>query len=93
VGNMVIFADTKLASTLYNGEKKRYTFETYVWIDTEQHAILNGLKEYGYTGIDDCSKVHHLMKGIKTTELDVCKANIMASPTLREDFAGTVELY
>jgi hypothetical protein len=33
------------------------------------------------------------MKGIKTTELDVCKANIMASPTLREDFAGTVERY
>jgi hypothetical protein len=32
------------------------------------------------------------MKGIKTMELDVCKANIMASPTLFEAFAGTVEL-
>jgi hypothetical protein len=33
------------------------------------------------------------MKGIKTTEFGFCKANIMSSPTLREDFSGTVELY
>jgi hypothetical protein len=32
------------------------------------------------------------MKGIKITELDVFKANIMDIPTLRDDFAGTVEL-
>jgi hypothetical protein len=33
------------------------------------------------------------MKGIKTTELYDCKANIMANPTFSEDVAGTVELY
>jgi hypothetical protein len=49
VGNMMTAAETKLASTLYNGEKKRFTWEMYVWIHMEQHAILNGLKEYGYT--------------------------------------------
>jgi hypothetical protein len=79
VGNMVSSAETKLASTLYNGEKKRFTFETYVRIHTEQHTVLNGLKEYDYSGIDDCSKVRNLMKGINTTELDVCKANIMTA--------------
>jgi hypothetical protein len=60
---------------------------------TEQHSILNGLKEYGYSGIDDSSTVHHLLKEIKTTELDVCKAHVMASTTLRDDFPATVELY
>jgi hypothetical protein len=54
---------------------------------------LSGLKDYGYSGIDECSKVRHLMKGINMMELDVCKANIRYIPTLREDVAGTVELY
>jgi hypothetical protein len=51
------------------------------------------LKDYGYAGIDDSSKVCHLLKGIKTTELDVFKTHVMASPSLRDDFAATVELY
>jgi hypothetical protein len=93
VGNVEIAAETKLTGTLYNGEKKRFTWENYVIIHTEQHSVLNGLKDYGYAGIDDSSKVRHLLKGIKTTELDVCKTQVMASPSLRDDFAATVELY
>jgi hypothetical protein len=92
-GNMANSDETKLSSTLYNGEKKRLTWETYVRIHTEQHSVLNGLKEYGYSVIDDSSKVRHLLKGIKTTELDVCKAQVMASPTLCDDFPATVVLY
>jgi hypothetical protein len=86
VGNMDNAAETKLSSTLYNGKKKRFTWGTYVRIHTEQHSVLNGLKEYGYYGIDASSKVRHLLKGIKTTDLDVCKAHVMASPTLRDIF-------
>jgi hypothetical protein len=67
VVNMASETETKLTSTLYNGEKKRFTWETYVRIHTEQHSVLNGLKYYGYAGIDDSSKVRHLLKGIKTT--------------------------
>jgi hypothetical protein len=51
------------------------------------------LKYYGYAGIDEASKVRHLLKGVKTTELDVCKTQVMASPSLRDNFAATVELY
>jgi hypothetical protein len=47
VGNMTSAAETKLTGTLYNGEKKRSTWETYVRIHTEQHSVLNGLKDYG----------------------------------------------
>jgi hypothetical protein len=93
VGNMASAADTRLNGTLYNGGNKRLTWETYARIHTEQHSVLNGLKDYGYAGIDDSSKVCHLLKGIKTTELDVCKTQVMASPSLRDDFAATVELY
>jgi hypothetical protein len=93
VGNMASEAETKLTSTLYNGEQKRITWETYVRIRTEQHSVLNVLKDYGYAGIDDSSKVRHLLKGIKTTEHDVFKAQVMASPSLRDIFAATFELY
>jgi hypothetical protein len=79
--------------TLYNGENKCFTWETCVRIQTEQHSVLNGLKDYGYAGIDDSSKVHHLLKGIKTTELYVFKTQVMASRSLRYDFTATVELY
>jgi hypothetical protein len=93
VGNMTSDAEIKLTSTLYNGEKKRFTWETYVRIHTEQHSVLNGLRYYWYAGIDDSSKVRHLLKGIKTIELDVCKMQVMASPSLCDNFAATVELY
>jgi hypothetical protein len=93
VGNMDSEAETKLTSTLYNSEKKCFTWETYVRIHTEQHSVLNGLKDYGYAGIDESSKVLNLLKGIKTTELDVCNTQVMASPSLHDDFAATVEPY
>jgi hypothetical protein len=93
VGNMASVAETKLAITLYNGEKKIFTWDAYVWIHMEHHTVFNDLKEYGYSRIDDSSKVRILMKGIKATELDVCKAKIMASPTLCDNFTATVELY
>jgi hypothetical protein len=52
-----------------------------------QHSILNGSKDYGYAGIDNSSKVHHLLKGINKTEFDLFKT------PLRDDFASTVKLY
>jgi hypothetical protein len=93
VRNMASAAETKLTGTLYNVENKRFTWETYVRIHTEQYSVLKGLKDYSYSGIGDSSKVRHLLKGIKTPYLDVCKMQVMASPNLRDDSAATVELY
>jgi hypothetical protein len=39
------------------------------------------------------SKVRHFLKGIKKTEVDVCKTQLMASTSLRDDLTSTVELY
>jgi hypothetical protein len=93
VENMPSSTKNKLTGSLYKSENKRFTWEMYVRIHTEQHSVLNGLKDYGHTGIDNSYKVHHLLKGIKMTELDVCKTQVMPSPTLCDDFAATVELY
>ena len=62
-------------------------------MQVEQHEILNGLTKYGYSGIDDGSKVRYLLGGIKTKDLDPVMVQIMASPGLREDYQGCVNLY
>jgi hypothetical protein len=91
--NMASAAETNLTGTVYNGEKKIFTWEMYVRIHRKHHHVLNGLKDYGYAGIDESSKVRHLLKCIKTNELDVCKMQVMVSPNLCDDFTATVQLY
>ena len=39
--------------------------ERFVCMQVEQHEILNGLTKYGYSGIDDGSKVRYLLGGIR----------------------------
>ena len=58
-----------------------------------QHSVLEGLVQYGYSGIDERSKVRHLLDGIKTSEFDACKTQIQSSSTLRNDFQACVTLY
>ena len=61
--------------------------ERYTTLHREQHTILEGLKKYGYAGIDDRSKTRHLLSGIKTTALGSVKTLILCNAELREDFA------
>ena len=48
---------------------------------------------HGYAGIDNRSKVRHLVAGIKTTTLDSVKTRIMSDAVLRQDFDACVNLY
>ena len=59
----------------------------------DQHTILQGLVEHGYVSIDKHSKVHHLLDGIKTNELDMAKGQIWASPRLQTHFDECVTLF
>ena len=51
------------------------------------------LKEHGYTGIEQQSKVGYLNKGIKTTGLESANNSIISDETLCHDFDGYVTLY
>ena len=66
-------AEAKLKDSSYHGEKHCWNFEKYVHMHQDQYMILQGLVEHGYAGIDEHSKVHHLLDGIKTNELDTAK--------------------
>lgn len=93
VDNMAGRAERRLRDASYSGERRRWNFEKYVRCHIDQHAVLEGLVEHGYTGIDDRSKVRYLMDGIKTDKLDAVKTTVIADPQLRTDFDGTVGLY
>ena len=90
---MLSRVEAKLKDTSYSGEKRRWNFEKYVKRHVNQHTILTGLVNHVYSGIDDRSKVRHLMAGIKTKVLDPVKTQIMASSTLRNYFDACVNIY
>ena len=93
VDNMSTSAENNLKNAAYTGESKKFNFDKYARIHMEQHHILRDLTEHGYAGIDERSKVRHLMAGIKCAALDSVKNTILASAALRVDFTGCVDLY
>ena len=93
VDNMSTAAERKLQTTSYTGEQRRWIFEKYVKIHVDQHDVLQGLMVHGYAGIDNRSKVRHLVAGIKTTTLDSVKTRIMSDAALHQDFDACVNLY
>jgi hypothetical protein len=90
---MAAEAEAKLGLVSYTGERNKWTWEKYVKIHAEQHAVLNGLTYYGYSGIDNGTKVRKLIAGIKTDALDTVKAAVLASPALRTNYPDVVTVY
>jgi hypothetical protein len=90
VDNMSAHAERKLMDTVYNGEKCRWNFEKYVRLHVKQHAVLEDLVQYGYSGIDEGSKVRY---HVRTQALDTVKANILASAALRNNFTAASTLF
>jgi hypothetical protein len=54
--------------------------------------VLNGLTDYGYSGIDNDTKVRKLMAGINTNSLDTVKATVLARLALRTNYPDVVTL-
>ena len=93
IGNMVATAEHKSINATYRGEERHWDFERYATLHKEQHTILEGLKEYGYAGMDEGSKTRHVLAGIKTTALDSVKTQILCNTELRQDVAKCVVLF
>ena len=93
VDNQATTSEKGLELAAWSGDTKRYNFDDYVKIHMDHHSILTDLTAHGYAGIDERSKVRHLLKGIKTFTMDSVKTAILASDTLRSDFSGCVTLY
>ena len=93
IGNMAATAEHKLFNATYRGQGRHCGFGRYATMHKEQHAILEGLKEYGYAGMGEESKTRHLLAAIRTTALDSVKTHILCNAELRQDFAKCVVLF
>ena len=74
IGNMAATAEHKLINAACRGEGRHWDFERYATLHKEQHIILEGLKEYGYAGMDEGSKTRHILAEIKGSRLP-CEAD------------------
>lgn len=79
-------AEKTLRALNYVKESRNFTVETYITKMIDQHVILDGLKEYGYQGIDDGTKVCLFLEGITAPGLGVIKTHILSDATLGMDF-------
>ena len=61
-----------------NGETRKWNFDKYSKVHMDRHQTLTDLEDHGYKWIDERSKVHKLLNGIKTDATDVVKAQIIA---------------
>ena len=93
IDNLATEAESALEKSSYMGETKRWNFDQYVRLHMDQHQILSSLTSHGYAGIDERSKVRHLMAGIKTDKLDTIVAQILSNADLRVNFTHCVTLY
>ena len=93
VDHLAAAAEKELESHRYNGESRNYSLEQHIISHKKAHGVLDDLKEFGYSGIDERSKVRKFCNSIKTKALDTIKGQIMASAELRTDFDRCTTLF
>ena len=93
VDHLAAAAEKELDSHRYNGESRNYSLEQHILCHKKAHGVLDDLKDFGYSGIDERSKVRKFCDSIKTKALDTIKGQIMASAELRTDFDRCTTLF
>jgi len=79
-------AYSSIAATKYHGEKKRFSFETYVTIHQEAYE---DLEQYG-EHVSEEKRVRDLLQGIKDPSINAAKEAILANANLRSNFTSAV---
>jgi hypothetical protein len=74
--------EAHLASLSYHGEQQNWDWSQYTDAHIKQHIITKNLMEHGYSGLDERSKVHHLLTGIQNNAVQPVVCQVLA---MRED--------
>jgi hypothetical protein len=92
IANYANAAENRLTSLFLDGTKtKNWNFDKYLVQHMEQHLILNKLKDFGYAGIDENSKIHYFMRGITDPAYESVHAVLATSP--KQTFVEVVESF
>jgi hypothetical protein len=74
--------EARLASLTYHGKQKNWDWSRYTDVHIKQHTIAKNLMEHGYSGLDEHSKVRHLLTGIQDNAVQPVVCQVLA---IRED--------
>ena len=85
--------EARIASLSYKGEQKNWGWDKYVDAHIEQHIIAKNLMPYGYSGIDERSKIRHLLGGISDPGLHPVTCNILAMKEEDKTFTKCATMY
>ena len=73
-------AEGKLQNSHYNCKRKTWEWDMYVALHKEQQAIMESITDYGYSGMDNGTKVRHVLQVIKCSELEAAVHVVRAHP-------------
>ena len=90
---MATLAERKLANLVYTREMRQFNFKKCMTAHVSQHITLSDLVEHGSAGINEQSKVQHLLDRIKTNKLDSIKTRVFSNETLHNNFDKCVNLF
>ena len=93
VNTEVAKAEAILDNTIYTGETRRFNFDDFIRLQTQQHNILDMMKAHGYMGLDEGSKVRKLLKNVRAQELQSIINTINSTPDLQRDYTACVHLF
>ena len=85
--------EARIASLSYKGEQRNWSWDKYVDAHIEQHIIAKNLMPYGYSGIDERSKIRHLLAGISDPGLHPVTVNILAMREEDKTFTKCATMY
>jgi hypothetical protein len=74
--------EARLASLTYCGKQKNWDWSRYIDAHIKQHTIAKNLMEHGYSGLDERSKVRHLLAGIQDNAVQPVVCQVLA---MRDD--------
>lgn len=93
VDNTARNSEKRLNELVYKGERRGYNFDMYTKDRLEAHLKLEQLTEFGYTGIDERTKVRLFIEGIQTDFLQPATASVLTQPNLKSNFDACSQYY
>jgi hypothetical protein len=83
----------QLQALRYEGDRRNFTFDTYVQLHMQQHNLHADLADYGVAPLSENLKILWFKEGITDMSFDVVKMNVIASPERFATFQAVQEAY
>lgn len=93
VGHLATKMEARLANLTYRGEQKNWDWAKYTDAHIEQHTIASNLMQHGYAGLDERSKIRHLLGGIHDENVNPVVCQVLAMKDVEKTFTSVASLF